>query len=280
MNVGVLTYHRVVNLGSVVQTWATVQIARMLFPGARVEVVDYRPLRMEWREVRKLVRLRPPSVNVRQIQKLRSLRSFLRRTVTLSNESIRTNCTEKAKRWLLRQGYDVILVGSDTVWELRQGAYSPEGVNLYFLPGNLGARKISIAASMDPVGILNPVQESLMRSRISSLRDFDLLTVRDVVTQRVLTNNGIPSSHVIRVPDPTVIVGIDPLCTANPPFDSGDRPVAGVSLPRHLAEYAHRNLSMLGYDVWDWNGVVSPFVNRALPGTVTPEQLLALHREC
>ena len=59
--IGLLTYHRSVNDGSIMQAWCLYQLLQRELPGARVEIVDYMPSSLYRRHVRlALYDLHPP----------------------------------------------------------------------------------------------------------------------------------------------------------------------------------------------------------------------------
>lgn len=278
MKIGILTYHRVVNVGSVVQAWCVVAAAKQLFPQARVEVIDYRPRRMERRELRKLIKRRPPFWNRRHLHKSRAVRGFAAFRLPLSPTHLTTDDPARAGAWIDAQGYDAILVGSDTVWELRHGAYSPDGVNAYFLPYETKTKKIAFAASMDPVPRLTAEQERVLQERIRWIERFDLISVRDEATRRTLIAGGVPAERLHHLPDPTLLVDWQPLVAEQAPLAKGQRPVAGVALPRREALRAHRLLREAGYEVWDWSGTASRCCHWVLPADLPVEAVLAAHR--
>lgn len=265
MKIGVLTYHRVINPGSVIQAWCVVQLAKELFPGATVEVIDYRPLRMELRELRKYVSRRFPIINRSHMAKTRSVRDFVGRALPTSAKSLISDSPGKAAEWIDRQAYDAIFVGSDTVWELREGAYSPDGTNAYFLPFQTQAKKLAIAASMDPVPQFSPAQLEILKGRVEWVADFDVVTVRDEATRDVLVQRGLRSEDIDLVADPTLLVDWSSLVGPAPRRREEHQRICGVALPKPLAPAVHSALAKLGYRVWDWNGVGSSDSDYSLP---------------
>lgn len=53
MKIGILTYHRMVNDGSVMQAYCLFQLLRRFIPEAFIEIIDYRPKSVDRREWRK-----------------------------------------------------------------------------------------------------------------------------------------------------------------------------------------------------------------------------------
>lgn len=265
MKIGILTYHRVINPGSVIQAWCVIQLAKELFPGATVEVIDYRPVRTELRELRKYVSKRFPIINRSHTDKARSVRQFVARSLPMSAKSLTSDSPAKAAKWIDGQGYDAIFVGSDTVWELRAGAYSPEGTNAYFLPFQTQSYKVAIAASMDPVPEFSHEQRHDLKERVEWIRDFDVITVRDEATRNLLVEGGLRGDDVELIADPTLLVDWSSLLAPSPRKREANQRVCGVALPKRLAPAVHRALAKLGYEVWDWNGVSSADTSYCLP---------------
>jgi len=279
MKIGVLTYHRVVNLGSVLQAWCVVQFLSKLFPLATIEIIDYMPRVMQYREKRKYLKRKYPFININQIKKNQVLGEFIKNKLPLTSNRLITDNVNRAMSWFDNLDYDLIFVGSDTVWELRKNSYSPSNVNAYFLPYSEGAKKISFAASMDPVVDLSPEQIRLLGERINTLRNFDLITVRDSATQQLLIKEGIMEKKIHQLCDPTFLADFKSLAEPSPVIPKSEKPVVGVSLPEQEALKVHKTLYDAGYEVWDWRGIYSRYCNQIVPADLTVGEVLDTYRK-
>ncbi len=228
MKIGVLTYHRSVNDGSVLQALCLQRLLRELAPeGARVEVVDVRDRLRERMEMRRLVTKRPPFLRVATWRKMRGLRTFLRRHVALSPVSITTPSLAAARDFVLSQNYDVLVVGSDTVWQLRRfGDADPP--HLFYLPGFEGVKKVAFAVSADPIQDRSLLQDAQRSASLrTAIEAFDFIGVRDRPTTEMLTGLGVEPGRLTFTPDPTICTDFSDLVRRP---QAEERPAAGVAL--------------------------------------------------
>lgn len=220
MKIGVLTYHRVVNVGAALQAISVVELLREAYPNAHVELIDYSTNSVTYKELRKCVSLRRIKLNWEFIKRRRLLSQIIFDT-GLSTRKLRTENNEKARVWLRNQNYDLVVVGSDTVWENRDPGYSPKGTNLYFLPGDLGGtKKVGMSVSSDPINPLKDVMGTQFTLRQQALQDFDLILFRDRPSRllwietgggRFDNNNAVDAvlPHVDETFDPVLLNGLD-----------------------------------------------------------------------
>ena len=204
MKIGILTYHRSVNEGSVIQAYCLQQLVQSLVPKASVEIIDYRPSVVEKRDFRKLFSRHPPFVNLNQWNKRKILHLFLHRHCTLSQHKCQTDDLGKARQFVVEQKYDAIIVGSDTVWRVRHNIGDLLAPNIYYLPDIHDPKKIAFAASFDLTDrmLLNaPRRRELARM----IRDFDFISVRDEMSLRYLKEFGLKDKKFTFMPDPTLL---------------------------------------------------------------------------
>lgn len=277
MKIGILTYHRLANRGSVLQAYALQKRLATDLPGASVEIVDYSSFKMELLPVWRFVRNRAPiPFDPHEVAETRRMRRFVRGNLTLSSRSLRTDSTQRAMRWLQQQGYDAVIVGSDVVWEIQPRSYSVGGVTPYHLPGEAPFLKLSFAVSMDPV-VDYPQR---LRDKLSQMAEhvarFDFISVRDEATRGVLVAHGVDPARIRYMPDPTLLFDLNELVGTSP-WKRGDRPVIAVDLPGRLARPAHAAGRRAGFEVWDWRHNSGDAVDRAVPLGLDVGDLLALY---
>lgn len=253
MRIGILTYHRSVNEGSVIQAYCLQQLVQSLVPKASVEIIDYRPSVVEKRDFRKLFSRRPPFVNVGQWNKTKTLHSFLHRHCVLSRHKCQTDDLGKARQFVVEQKYDVIVVGSDTVWRVRQNTGDLLAPNIYYLPDIHGPKKIAFAVSFDLTDrmLLNAHRR---RELARMIRDFDFISVRDEMSRRYLREFALADKEFTFMPDPTLLWDFSRI--VEPADDmAGDAPLAGVAVPgisvkkqvtKNLREKGYRVVNLLG----------------------------------
>lgn len=265
MKLGILTFHRTVNDGSVLQNWCLQRVLRRLSPGARVETVDLRITSREKQEYRRLLSRRPPFIQLATVSKMLRLRDFIRQEIALSAGSRTTDSLEAARDFLADQRYDAVVSGSDTVWQMaRVGTVPPP--HLYFMPGFSGFRKVAFAVSADPVADQAVLRDPQRREAVlAAASDFDFIGVRDQTTRSVLEQLGIPANRIEFVPDPTVLEDFSSLVRL--PAKPLVGKVAGIALqsPALAAEISDL-LQLQGWTVVNHLGPTPPGA-RALPGS-------------
>tara|TARA_B100002051_G_C16735841_1_gene641171 strand:+ start:2175 stop:3311 length:1137 start_codon:yes stop_codon:yes gene_type:complete len=245
VKIGILTFHRVINDGSTLQTYCLWSLLKKRYPNAKVEIIDYMPYHLAKNNLKTKINRRFFSVLLQQREQLK----FLKDNCNFTKHRIVTDNLSKGFSFIKEQNYDCIFVGSDTVWDLRSNGWgAPKPPNLYFLSGIYSVKKIAFAASMDK-GYPSMVQDSDMKKIISAIDKFDFISVRDLSTKNKLIQHGL-KKEVFFMPDPTLLWDIKK--TARNP--SGDIPfdknIAGISVTdSRLSKILNKQLIDLGYEV-------------------------------
>ncbi len=229
MKLGILTFHRTVNDGSVLQNWCLQRILRSISPGADVETIDLRIARREVQEYRRLLSRRPPFVQLSTVQKMLLLRQFINREIALSSRSKTTDSLAAASKFISQQGYGAVVSGSDTVWQMAKvGTMEPP--HLYFMPGFTGYKKIAFAVSADPVADTAVLDNAERREALlQAVSDFEFIGVRDETTRRLLEQLGLPAERIHFMPDPTILEDFSSLVRMPSTRLTGGK-VAGLAL--------------------------------------------------
>ncbi len=205
MKLGILTFHRTINEGSILQAYCLQQLIQSYFPGDQVEIIDYQRSNSFFREIRKLFLKRPPFINVYQLGKYLSLNLFISRHLRRSKRKCITNCFSKANRFIQSQNHDAIVVGSDTVWRIQRLDDDRPSKNIYYLASIDHCRKISFAASIDKSRHALLQQDSLKKDIYSSVSNFSGISVRDQHSQNILSGAGIADKEIFQLPDPSLL---------------------------------------------------------------------------
>ncbi|MCF7497151.1 polysaccharide pyruvyl transferase family protein [Vibrio sp. L5-1] len=198
MKIGILTYHDTFNAGAFLQTFATYEYLKKT--GLDVEVIDYVPKTGFIKEYKTKVITKQP---LRGIRAILSQRKFLKNNLKLSSKRVISDSFDTSKKQLA--GFDMLVVGSDTVFEVRprEKAFAPEIPNVYYLPADLECKKVSFAASADKsdFNLLNASQSKYLKD---SLQNFSHLSVRDKFTQDSISKIASVSSDLVF--DPTFLI--------------------------------------------------------------------------
>lgn len=205
MKIGVLTYHRSINCGAFTQCYALVTELQKRFPQDQIEVIDYVP---EFR-----VKVYDPSIKNYLLESFKFNRSFILKIksfvkrighVVVYNEQHRLikkryKAFNESMRFLplsskkcisddyedfvkmYSNDYDVIVVGSDCVWEWSTVPFP----NAYYLCGDFACKKVTYAASLgtDSVSTVTKYQRQHM---LEAIKQFSYIGVRDTSTEYVL----------------------------------------------------------------------------------------------
>lgn len=200
MRVGILTFHYAVNYGAVLQAYATQRLLQDL--GYEVEMIDYRN--------RKILK----DCNPWLLQRSLFLRSPIRYILTYFPCAISSSCRNYAfscfrRKWLRiskkryspenreLDGYDVVLVGSDQVWNPRcTGGYDP----YYWARYRTSARIVAWAASMNRK-VLDVTEEETVRRYLSVFSD---ISVREEALKDLL--QPLTEKAISVLADPTLML--------------------------------------------------------------------------
>lgn len=237
MKIGLLTYHHVANMGSILQASAAFHLLRSVYPGTRVEIIDYCPAESRAHNAvrRSIKEPRQQWFSRRRKWRDQTYSEFIRNECVLSAEPVPAGSTEEVVARIQSTGYDIVYVGSDTVFQMNgylgNLIAGPPAPNAYFLPGLKSARKIGLCVSVDPFR-----KEDLPSARAErvapALRDFEFIFYRDEATRRVLDSLGVDEERIAFCPDPTIIFDFTRWVDRSPSpamFNSSKRPV-GVSV--------------------------------------------------
>ncbi len=210
MKIGILTYHHVINDGAVLQTLGHVKTLKEMYPTAIIEVIDYRHKSTESIEKRdvfkNILKLRKGAFA--KIKKYYNFKSFVSHLLPLSKEKLTSDNVEEAVKFINRQNYDFVLVGSDEVWKILNKKHSRKFPNIYWLPPGIKAKRIGSAASANGSNY-NLIKEASVTNKISEiLKDFKSIAVRDKLTYDLI-NKINPDLNLYQVPDPTFGVDFD-----------------------------------------------------------------------
>lgn len=180
MKIGILTYHRAINYGAFLQAAA---LCRRLNqePDIKAEIIDFNMQKAvdsysskNWSLSRKIVKHK--NLRSRKIRRLAFERGYAAIRDLLSEERLVSDSIEDFQKFVYGK-YDCIIAGSDEIWRVDSFRGFPTP---YWLPGNLGAKKCSYAASSrSDFSELDLKKQSLVREY---LQDFQFLSVRDRLT--------------------------------------------------------------------------------------------------
>ncbi len=223
MKIGILTFHRSYNYGAFMQCYALSKRIKKDFPDVEVEVIDYATSRMYRNydlSLKKYIFGNKDSRNSpvkcckkavkyildpNQLKRTRKLHNAFEKDLVRLPLSDFKIVSDDYKELIekIRGMYDIVVVGSDSVWEFITYGFP----NAYYLPGDIGAVKMSYAASADRmhINLITEEQKAIIGSAVSN---FKYVGIRDVSTENFLNNivPDIPKKHTC---DPTFLLDMD-----------------------------------------------------------------------
>ena len=170
--IGVLTMHRVLNYGSILQAYATKRVIESL--GHDCEIIDYRyPNEFHYAHGRKKYAITWKGRIARRFsltkkwRRLNRFRNFQEKYLNLSREYISPEDIRNNP-----PNYDIYLVGSDQVWNPKY-LFEDTVFLLDFVPND--KKKISYASSFST----NKIPEAFKEKYIRLLSQFESISVRE-----------------------------------------------------------------------------------------------------
>ncbi len=220
MKIGVLTYHRSINNGAVMQCYSLVKRLQQEFPGDTVEVIDYRMPKVESsytptlkayfagdppvRMIKKAIKLMLEPGYFRWQKKRKKAFESVADMLPVSSRVIYDDGTEELFKYI-NETYDVVIAGSDAIWN-----YVTRGFpNPYYLDTSVTCCKLTYAASCYGMNY-EKISEDQRRRISEILNSYEFLGVRDEESEKFADYVGsvTPKAHTC---DPTVFLDIDDL---------------------------------------------------------------------
>lgn len=174
--IGILTFHKSINYGSVLQAWAIQTL--LIEKGYDVSVIDYQP--SVYKEMYDIMRFDTPKEFIKSIlsklpiayylkKQKKTFENFRNRKMHLSSYSL----TIESDYNVLQNKYDCIVCGSDQIWNIRAKDCDP----IFFLPiAHEKVKKITYAVSINDTDFTEKVANEKLKGLI---RDFDYISVRE-----------------------------------------------------------------------------------------------------
>jgi len=223
IRIGILTFHKSINYGAFLQSYALSTNIRKRFPEADVEVIDYCP---EFEEKKYEVSFKSFVFGTKYIKysfkgiiknlaKLILMPNVLKQKKQLNNsfKKVYKHLPKSDKKWVTddykkfwkeaQEDYDIVIVGSDAVWEFKVFPFP----SAYFVENDVDVRKMSFAACSGRmnVGMTNEQQRNEL-SKIWS--DFDYIGIRDGATEKFI-NDIVPGLELQHNCDPSFILDLE-----------------------------------------------------------------------
>lgn len=220
MKIGILTFHRSINNGAVMQCYSLSKILKDSFPEHEVEVIDYQMQSVDksykptlatylsggsilGKAKRMLHYIMNPGIFNDAKIKYQVFNNAISQ-LPLSKFHVINDRSNEIEQYI-SNNIDILVVGSDAVWN-----YSTRGFpNVYFPVTELKCKKVSYAASCYGMDFLK-CQESDRKEIGARLDDFSFIGVRDSATEDFVRWSGCTIKPV-HTCDPTLSLNVDSL---------------------------------------------------------------------
>lgn len=199
--VGILTFHRSYNYGAFMQCYALINRIKSDFPDVTVEVIDYTTA-AALAGYEKEKSAYPAAYAAFLVTRNTAIAEAQDKYLPLSDYKIISDDFEQFFQNIKEQ-YDVIIVGSDAVWNWNNKGFP----NAYFLGGKLGAAKMSYAASAHLLDYKGMTAEQRLKLK-ELLSDFSYIGVRED-TAEDMVKYADSALTVHRNCDPTVLLNLE-----------------------------------------------------------------------
>ena len=202
MKIGILTFHRALNYGAVLQCYALQETLKSL--GHDVDILDYRPEYIE--KYRKVYSLYSISRRKGIKNKLKEVlvRTLLARKTIIARDAFDSFLWENLNivsynsldEW--NNNYDTIIVGSDQVWSPTIG----DGFDMIFW-GDFPHNKTKLLSYAASIGGHNVIDQTMWNNICNMVRNFDNISVREDWFNTQLSDKI--KREVTTVLDPTLL---------------------------------------------------------------------------
>ena len=226
MKIGILTFHRSINYGAFMQSYALSRELRIRYPQHEVEIIDFEYLKKHNKYKSAIYRF---PFGIEYFIKYNRFQQNLHK-LPLSEKTFITDDTTALCEFI-EKNYDIVIVGSDAVWTY-QGKMPVD--NPYWLFGDKlkSVIKISYAASAFSTKFeaIPPEEREIIKDRLSS---FYYIGVRDFATKRFVESLGL---------DKEIHINHDPTFFLNP---ADDVRLAKKTLRKNFVFNNHKCISFM-----------------------------------
>lgn len=145
--IGILTFHHSINEGAVLQAYSLLENLKKLMPDAEVEIIDYRSRAVEMWYLSKALKPGRLKDVIGRINRYRKIMYFIENKLSLSAAKLVSDDLARAEKFIEKQGYDGVVVGSDEVWKILERPFNRPFPNIYWLGKKSSFIKTAFAAS-------------------------------------------------------------------------------------------------------------------------------------
>jgi hypothetical protein len=199
--IGILTFHKSINYGSVLQAFALSDLLSKR--GYAVEIIDYEPASysIQYRIFEKNTSVHNVAANIRRLsvfdilwEQKKGFEKFREEYLPLSA----CKFTQASSPQEFSKYYDAVICGSDQIWNVTAKDCDP----IFFLPGKQSYKKIAYAASVNTATYNEDVCDDQLRKNIL---DFDYISIREHSGAKKISHFLNTDKQVKVQPDPSLL---------------------------------------------------------------------------
>lgn len=196
MKIGIITHHYVKNYGAYLQARALMSTIEKLNTNAEVSIVNYIEKKHWYKNILHILHFRKGKDNIKSYyEKIKQLFMF----VKFENSLLHSNRVNSVAQ-IEALGYDLIIAGSDEIWNFHGSGYNPLKFGYGFTKST---RLVSYAPSVGSVTENSKIPEKV----ISGLLNIKMLSARDTETQNFIRRAIDKKAE--KVLDPTFLYDFD-----------------------------------------------------------------------
>lgn len=206
MRVGILTFHKAVNYGAFLQAFSLSNMLAKRFPDDKIEIVDYIAPKERRHKIYVILRALKHYGPIEFIREIKRVLEFARvqKHLPRSDKSFSSDDLGALYDYI-EQRYDLLIIGSDAVFNWHQTDYPTA-----FIPTReLSIPILTYAASVHGMKYLDESEEKLTECG-KAFRAMSFVGVRDLCTERFVKHCA-PESSPVHLCDPTVFIDTEKL---------------------------------------------------------------------
>lgn len=199
--IGILTYHRAYNYGAFLQCYSLSQLLKTRYPNHKIEVIDFETRTEFFIRIKSIIKSRNFIDFIRKIKMFIGFNNDVKHYLPLSEKHIVSEKENVVAKYY-NSKYDIIVVGSDAVWN----NITSSSKKNFFLKGFTGCKKLSYAASCSGLDTNTFVigNEDVKYS----LAEFNYIGVREEKAERFI-QKLLPEAKIEHNCDPTCFIELD-----------------------------------------------------------------------
>lgn len=206
MKIGILTFHRPINYGAYLQSFALCNHLQKFFPNDRVEIIDYiapRENKNIYLNILRTVKWYGISAAFKELKKIIVFKNALD-NLSLSDEYYCSKNLNELYSYI-DENYDMLVIGSDAIFNWNQNGFPSAFIPMY----KFSIPVATYAASVHGLKYYDEEKEKINKCS-KSFSNMSFIGVRDKNTEKFVKFCNV-ESNPIHCCDPTVILDYEAL---------------------------------------------------------------------